>query len=99
MKTTKDGSCSLIKEHSVRRLAHSAPVNDQGEITTKSFAVTRGFLDALNNLTLDLLGHCLGVAASENRRTLMASDIPTFTELMGSELEELEKSNEGEGEE
>jgi len=90
VKLLENGCPSLLKESSIKILAHRTPVTDSGKVTKQRFSVTREFLDALNILTVDILAHCLAVAANENRQILTVADVPTFTELMGSELKELQ---------
>jgi hypothetical protein len=51
--------------------------------------VTGEFENALHNLVLDIVNHCFGKAVVEERKLLRASDVPTLTEWLDAEREEL----------
>ena len=95
MRSTAAGSASVIKNSNIRALTLDTPVAClDGSTEIHNFSVTDGFLEALNCLVLDLLSHCMTVAVQEDRTRLVASDIPTFTELMHAEVEEVQRTKE-----
>ena len=95
MRSTPSGNVSVLKFNNIKALTLETPVEClDGSTETHNFAVTTGFLEALNNLVLDLLSHCMTVAIQEDRTRLLVSDIPTFTELMHEEVAEVLRTKE-----
>jgi len=93
MRSTPSGRISVLKNCNIKALTCEATVDcPDGTTETYNFAVTEGFLEALNGLVLDMLSHCMTRALQEERIRLVAADIPTFTELMHAEVEEVQRA-------